>query len=148
MQINNIGVFIAILILIVMLLICHIMNTLYPYPYKRTTINTHKINTHKINTYINNDNDNKNTKNNSINMFNNIAQQKKTLPTQYNIITYDRQNLRIPCDNQAQIPCKIKQAQCKIKPNELSDSEMALIYKAAYEMTGNEILLRALNKKP
>ena len=64
------------------------------------------------------------------------------------VITYDRQNLRIPCDNQAQIPCKIKQAQCKIKPNELSDSEMALIYKAAYEMTGNEILLRALNKMP
>ena len=143
MQINNIGVFIAILILIVMLLICHIMNTLYPYPYKRTTINTHKINT-----YINNDNNNKNTKNNSINMFNNITQQKTALPTQYNIITYDRQNLRIPCDNQAQIPCKIKQAQCKIKPNELSDSEMALIYKAAYEMTGNEILLRALNKMP
>ena len=143
MQINNIGVFIAILILIVMLLICHIMNTLYPYPYKHTTINTHKINT-----YINNDNNNKNTKNNSINMFNNITQQKTALPTQYNIITYDRQNLRIPCDNQAQIPCKIKQAQCKIKPNELSDSEMALIYKAAYEMTGNEILLRALNKMP
>ena len=134
MKLTNIGVFIAILILIIMLLICHIMNTIYPCI---------------TNTNLNNINNNINKKNKIINMFNNVKQ--NTLPTQYNIITYDNQNIKIPCSNQAQIPCKIQkaqEAQCKkiINPNELSDSELALLYKTVYEMAGNEVLLRTLNK--
>ena len=132
MKINNTGVFIAILILIVMLIICHTTNTLYP-----RSQNKH-----------NNKYNNKHYK--QINMFNNVL---KPLPTQYNIITYNKQNTKIPCGDQAQIPCKIIQQQNKcntkdaLNPNELSDSEIALLYKAAYELAGNEVLLRSLNKK-
>lgn len=142
MKLNHTGVFIAILILILMLLICHTMNTLYP----RNTNTSKNTNT--------NTNTSKNTSKNNkiINMFNNIKQ--KTIPTQYNIITYDKQITKVPCGNQAQIPCKITQSQCTtntntklntMNPNELSDSELALLYKSAYEMAGNEVLLRTLN---
>ena len=79
MKLNHTGVFIAILILILMLLICHTMNTLYP---RNTNTNT-------------NTNTSKNTSKNNkiINMFNNIKQ--KTIPTQYNIITYDKQITKV-----------------------------------------------------
>jgi len=71
----------------------------------------------------------------------------RPLPTQYNLITYDNNLGKIPCDSQAQIPCNILQ-QCKNQPNkyELSDSELALLYKEAYEMAGEEVLLRTLNE--
>lgn len=81
------------------------------------------------------------------NSFYNIPSMTRPLPTQYNIITYDNNLGKIPCDSQAQIPCNILQ-QCKNQQTkyELSDSEFALLYKEAYEMAGEEVLLRTLNE--
>lgn len=79
----------------------------------------------------------------TINTFNNIPSITKPLPTQYNIITYDNNLGKIPCNNQAQIPCNI-QKQCT--KSQLSDSELAILYKEAYEMAGEEVLLRTLRE--
>jgi len=116
---NASGVFIAILILIIMLLTCHTMNLLYP----RNTASSN-------------------------NKFENLINKSTIIPTQYNVITYDNHKLQIPCASQAQIPCKVMQKQCtRSAQNTLSDSEIAILYKQAYEMAGNEVLLRTLIKK-
>jgi len=85
---------------------------------------------------------------NTRNSFYNIPSMTRPLPTQYNLITYDNNLGKVPCDSQAQIPCNIIEQQCKNKPikYELSDSELALLYKEAYEMAGEEVLLRTLNE--
>ncbi len=113
---THIGIIIALCILISMLLFCHTMNILYPIQKK-------------------------------INNFNNLPP-IKPLQTQYNIITYDNQLNKIPCGNQAQIPCNITQKQCSTQPTKyiLSDSELAILYKKAYEIAGNEVLFRALQE--
>lgn len=83
------------------------------------------------------------------NNFENVYQQKKMptrpLPTQYNIISYDNHLGKIPCDSQAQIPCQVLQEQCS-QPTQfqLSDSELAILYKEAYEQAGAEVLARTL----
>lgn len=110
------GLLIAICILIIMLLVCHTMNFLYP----RTVVP-------------------------SINKFFDLPS-KIQLPTQYNLISYDNQLAKIPCNNHPQIPCKV-QEQCKTATQtHLSDSELALLYKQAYEMAGNEVLWRTLKE--
>lgn len=111
------GLLIALCILISMLLICHTMNFLF----------THKRNSSS---------------------FYNIPSITRPLPTQYNLITYDDNLGKIPCDSQAQIPCNVIQKQCTNQPTKytLSDSELALLYKEAYEMAGEEVLLRTLNE--
>ena len=73
------------------------------------------------------------------------------LPTQYNIISYDNQLGKMPCDSQAQLPCNIlqqQQTQCSNPSSisKLSDSEIALLYKEAYERAGEEVLIRTLQE--
>ena len=113
---NNTGLFIAICILISLLLVCHTMNFIYP-----------RISNSNRNSFIN-------------------ITKPKPIPTQYNVISYDNNMGKIPCDSQAQIPCNVQQ-QCK-KPTQYqySDSEMAILYKEAYEQAGAELLYRTLNE--
>jgi hypothetical protein len=93
-------------------------------------------------------------RNRSSNNFNNILPTKnssvKALPTQYNLITYDNHSGKLPCSAQAQLPCNIKHQQdeqCSQSQSheQLSDSEIALIYKEAYEQAGAEVLKRTLS---
>ena len=79
------------------------------------------------------------------NTFGDIPSITKPLPTQYNLIAYDNDLGKIPCNNQAQIPCNI-QRKCTPTKYQLSDSELAILYKEAYEMAGEEVLLRALRE--
>lgn len=69
-------------------------------------------------------------------------------PTKYNKIVYGNKNCS-DCSlvGQAEIPCKIIQS-CSEPTDEyqLSDSELAVIYKAAYEQAGTEVLYRTLKK--
>lgn len=124
MSINNTGLFISICILIIMLVICHVMNYLYPR-----------------------------------NLFTDITTPltQKPLPTQYNIIEYDNKLGQIPCEAQAHLPCNIlNQQHTKCSQNtstsqkilsQYSDSELAIIYKVAYEQAGLELLKRTINDK-
>jgi hypothetical protein len=73
------------------------------------------------------------------------------VPTKYNIISYDNELGKIPCDSQAQLPCKVlqqQQSQCSNPSliSKLSDSEIALLYKEAYERAGEEVLIRTLQE--
>jgi len=75
----------------------------------------------------------------------------KPLPTQYNVISYDNHLGKIPCDSQAQVPCQVlqqQQEQCSQSSQptqfQLSDSELALLYKEAYEQAGAELIMRTL----
>lgn len=122
MNFNSTGLLIAICILIIMLLVCHIMNFLYP----RNSNNFENV--HQIQGQM----------------------PTKPLPTQYNIISYDNHLGKIPCDSQAQIPCQVLQEQCSqsTQPTQfqLSDSELAILYKEAYEQAGAEVLSRTLQE--
>ena len=129
MNFKSKGLFIAILILIAMLLVCHISNYIYSKHYKKQ------------------------------NSFSNLPLSMSNLPlaTQYNQITYDKPIDPSLCKNvnEAEIPCSIISS-CSSKnnvpittPYELSESEWAVVYKAAYETAGMEVLSRAIaEKKP
>ena len=125
MNLKSDGVFIAIIILISMMLVCHTAHFFY-----------------------------------DRNNFSNV----KGLPTQYNQIYYDNQSNTSTCNNrppdqvtldkllgQAEVPCATVQKQCpqatQFSLNSLSDSEIAVLYKVAYENAGMEVLNRALQKK-
>jgi hypothetical protein len=114
MIVNQEILFIALFILILLLLTCHISNFLYP---------------------------SNNTKNR--NDFNNYP------PIQYNDIYYYGQPGKNICntlnDSQAQIPCIVR-SQCTPQHTkyQLSQSEIAMLYKFAYEEAGREILRREL----
>ena len=125
MKLQSNNVFIAIIILISMMLICHTAHFFYD-------------------------------KNN----FSNV----KDLPVQYNQIYYDTSNPYGSCNNrkpdqatldqllgQADVPCPVVTKQCpiptKFSLDSLSDSELAVIYKVAYENAGMEVLNRALRKE-
>ena len=121
MIVNQQILFITLFILILLLLTCHISNFLYP--------------SNNINNNINNKTKNRND-------FNNYP------PIQYNDIYYYGQPGQIPCNmynDQAQIPCIVR-AQCNPQPTkyQLSQSEIAMLYKFAYEEAGKEILRREL----
>lgn len=123
---NDNTLLLAISILIGLLLICHVSNFIY----------SRNKNT-------------KNTKNiqNTQNKFINLSIPTNPIPTQYNDIYYYGNPNQVPCKMQgeAQIPCIVRQ-KCN-KSNEesqLSDSEIALLYKFAYEEAGKEILRREL----
>lgn len=118
MNLKSDGVFIAIIILISMMLICHTAHFFYD---KNDFTNT-------------------------------------TLPTQYNQIYYDGSNGS--CNNskpdqkaldkllgQADVPCATKkQCPTQFSLDSLSESELAVLYKVAYENAGMEVLNRALQK--
>lgn len=120
----NSRLLIAVSILIVLLLVCHLSHFFYNY-------------------YKNKNNNEKN--NNEKNEFANIS--GKPLKTEYNEIYYYNDNSKIPCDGskEAQIPCNI-QKKCKPTQYQLSDSEIALLYKEAYEIAGKEVLDRYINE--
>jgi hypothetical protein len=127
MNFKSKGLFIAILILIAMLAICHISNYIYLKQYK---------------------NKNKNKINNS---FSNLP-----LDTKYNEITYEKPIDPSICKNvnEAEIPCSIISSCSTASKNtvpittgyELSESEWAVVYKAAYEAAGIEVLSRTLSE--
>ena len=119
MKLNSSGVVVSILILIIMMLICHSMNFFYP-------------------------------KNNFIDIDSDRPKQ-----TDYNEIYYTNDlNKKQLCANvnQAEIPCDIVRT-CKTEPNKrgldsLSNSEIAVLYKVAYEESAREIFTRTLKEIP
>ena len=127
MNFKSQGLFISILILIFMILICHTVNFLYP---------------------------NKHNKN-SNSFANMILEIPKTFPTEYNKIYYDYndKNKKEECKlkNEAEIPCNIMSSCSTPTPiptkYQLSDSEMAMIYRDAYASAGRELLIRTLNEE-
>ena len=149
MKLNTDGVTISILILIFMILICHTMNYLYP---RKRMPQTIKLN-HKLNIKLNNKLNNlkKNNKNNinSINTFTNTAND-----IDYNKIYYHNQNEKKLCDanldKQANVPCDIIK-KCSddeaLDEYTLSDSELAVLYKVAYEEAAREIFMRTLREE-
>ena len=148
MKLNTDGVTIAILILIFMILICHTMNYLYPRKRMPQTIKLNNKLNHKLN------NLKKNNKNNinSINTFTNTAND-----IDYNKIYYHNQNEKKLCDanldKQANVPCDIikkcsddEEIDEEIDEYTLSDSELAVLYKVAYEEAAREIFMRTLSE--
>ena len=133
MNFKSKGLFIAILILISMLAICHITNYIY---------SKHNKN-----------------KNKNKNSFSNLSLSISKTPvnTQYNQITYDKPIDPSICKNinEAEIPCSIisscsssnKNTVPTTTPYELSESEWAVVYKSAYEAAGMEVLSRTLDEK-
>ena len=133
MNFKSKGLFIAILILIAMLAICHISNYIYSKQYK----NKNKIN----------------------NSFSNLPLSMLIVPvdTKYNKITYEKQIDPSKCENinEAEIPCSIISSCSSVTKTtvpittqyELSESEWAVVYKAAYEAAGLEVLSRTLDEK-
>ena len=156
MKLNTDGVTISILILIFMILICHTMNYLYPRKRMPQTIKlNHKLNhklNNKLNNLIKNNKNNKNNKN-SINTFTNTAND-----IDYNKIYYHNQNEKKLCDanldKQANVPCDIikkcsddEEIDEEIDEYTLSDSELAVLYKVAYEEAAREIFMRTLREE-
>ena len=75
-------------------------------------------------------------------------------PTKYNKIYYTNQNGKTSCDNSGEghpaVPCSVVKAcnaEDQIDANTLSDSELAYLYKVAYEEAAREIFMRTLNGK-
>ena len=123
LKLKSSGVFVAILILIMMMLICHSTNFFYP---KNNFEDVGKRN-------------NKNTP------------LPTPINTDYNEIYYTNESdQKQLCANvnQAEIPCDIVRI-CKPEPTPipkptLSDSEIALFYKVAYNESAREILTRTI----
>ena len=134
MKFKSKGLLISIIILISMMLICHTVNFLYP-------------------------------RNKNSNSFSNLPLfiPNNTLPIEYNNIYYDYSNtdqkLNCKMKNEAEIPCKII-TKCTIPivtptisalptttKYQLSESEIAMIYRDAYFDAGRELLLRTLNEE-
>ncbi len=137
MKLDTDGVAISILILILMVLTCHTMN--YLFPRNTNTIN----NSAGMNNSVSINNSagiNNKTIKQSLDKFFNIPNN-----TNYNKIYYQNQNEKKLCDKDAHphIPCK---KTCSTEEDyALSDSELAFLYKYAYEEAGKEILMRKLN---
>ena len=149
MKLNTDGVTISILILIFMILICHTMNYLYP---RKRMPQTIKLN-HKLNNKLNNLIKNNKNNINSINTFTNTAND-----IDYNKIYYHNQNEKKLCDanldKQANVPCDIikkcsddEEIDEEIDEYTLSDSELAVLYKVAYEEAAREIFMRTLREE-
>ena len=92
------------------------------------------------------------------NRFEDVGKSDKTNPTDYNEIYYTNEsNEKQLCANvnQAQIPCDVVRT-CKTEPtptptpttkrglDSLSNSEIAVLYKVAYESAAREVLTRTL----
>jgi hypothetical protein len=118
MNFNYTGLFIAILFLLGMLITCHLRNY----------FNIPKSN------------------------FINLAIPTGTPYLQYNKISYIPSIKKIPCEiaQQGNFPCSQIQT-CKSpqtsQAEQLSDSELAILYKEAYEQAGLELINRMLNQK-
>jgi len=114
------GVFIAILILLGMLIMCHLRNS------------------NMILTPIKSD-------------FINLGFPKYDKLLEFNKISYIPGKQQIPCEivKQANFPCnQIKNCNTSgLSLDMLSDSELAILYKEAYESAGLELMKRILDKK-
>ena len=141
MKLNTDGVAISILILILMVLTCHTMNYLFPRDTNSMNKSVSMNNSVSMNKSASmNNNINNKTIKQSLDTFFNIPNN-----TNYNKIYYQNSNTISSCDNveHANIPCK---KTCNYEEDyALSDSELAFLYKYAYEEAGKEILLRKLN---
>ena len=118
MNFNYTGLFISILILLGMLITCHMRNY----------FNTPKS------------------------KFINLAVPTRTPPLQYNQISYSPGIQQIPCEiaEQGNFPCSQIQTcstQQDILSSQLSDSELAILYKEAYELAGMEVINRTLKEQ-
>lgn len=120
------GVFVAVLILLGMLITCHLRNYFY---FNQST-------TPPKSAFINLK----------------LAVPTGTPPLKYNQIDYVPGIQKIPCEiaSQGRFPCHEIQT-CLAAPQttqaeQLSDSELAVLYKEAYEQAGLEIMKRALRK--
>lgn len=117
MNFNYIGLFIAVLILLGMLITCHLRN--YFIAPKSDFIN--------------------------------LVVPTGTPPLKYNKISYTPGIQKIPCEIAAQgnFPCS--QIQSCSSPqttqSQLSDSELAILYKEAYELAGLELMKRVITKQ-
>ena len=149
MKLNTNGVMMSILILIFMILTCHTMN--YLYPKKRIQIINPNIKGN-CSTYSNcsgkgpdtcncsgKGTDKSNYDSNTTNELNTFINIPKN--TNYNKIYYTNQNEKQLCDEHAKLPCK---KTCSDDDYSLSDSELAFLYKFAYEEAGREILMRTI----
>ena len=139
MNFKSQGLFISIIILICMILICHTVNFLYSNNHKKNL--SHKNLSH----------------NKNLNSFANMVLEipKTTVPIEYNQIYYDYSNKKEECKikNEAEIPCNIistcnKNQTLSPTPTQfqLSDSEIAVIYRDAYASAGRQLLLNVLNE--
>jgi len=141
MKLNTDGVAISILILILMVLTCHTMNYLFPRDTNSMNKSVSMNNSVSMNKSASmNNNINNKTIKQSLDTFFNIPNN-----TNYNKIYYQNQKEKKRCDKDAHphIPCK---KTCSTEEDyALSDSELAFLYKYAYEEAGKEILLRKLN---
>ena len=116
MNFSYTGLFISVLILLTMLVSCHLSNYFFPK-----------------------------------NKFIDLATPTATPSLKYNQITYSDSKDKVPCDilSQAQIPCN-QVPQCgndlngDKKVDNLSDSEIAMLYKHIYDYAGIEVINRAL----
>ena len=119
MKLQSNGVTISILILILMILTCHTMNYLFPK-----------------------------------NKFENVPQ-----TTSYNTIYYSNKQLcnSVNKDKQAKVPCDVLSSCAELTEEEknkakmgsldsLSESELAVLYKVAYENSAREIFTRTISK--
>jgi hypothetical protein len=136
MNFKSKGLFISIIILILMMIICHTTNFIYP-------------------------------KNKNSNSFSNLELSipNNTVPVEYNKIYYDynkSDQSQCKLKKEAEIPCKIV-SKCTVANSvnsanssiptsiptttkyQLSESEMAIIYRDAYFASGRELLMRTLN---
>ena len=141
MKLNTDGVAISILILILMILTCHTMNYLFPRDTNNMNNSASMNNSVSMNKSASmNNNINNKTIKQSLDTFFNIPSN-----TNYNKIYYQNQKEKKRCDKDAHphIPCK---KTCSTEEDyALSDSELAFLYKYAYEEAGKEILMRKLN---
>jgi len=141
MKLNTDGIAISILILILMVLTCHTMNYLFPRDTNSMNKSVSMNNSVSMNKSASmNNNINNKTIKQSLDTFFNIPNN-----TNYNKIYYQNQKEKKRCDKDAHphIPCK---KTCSTEEDyALSDSELAFLYKYAYEEAGKEILLRKLN---
>jgi hypothetical protein len=127
MNFNHTGLFIAVLILLGMLITCHLRNYFNPRQTPRLTSMPKSD-------------------------FIDLAIPTATPPIKYNKITYNPAKQTIPCEiaNQGSFPCSQIQS-CMDDQNpqttqafQLSDSEIALLYKEAYERAALEVMNRML----
>jgi len=125
------------------MLICHTANFLYP---KHKTHKTHK--THQSNQL----------KQKNSNSFSNLTLSipNNTVPVEYNKIYFDYNDKNNQTDcrlkNQAEIPCKVVAACTPTSSptptqHQLSDSELAVLYRDMYSDAGREVLLRTINEQ-
>jgi hypothetical protein len=119
MNFNHTGLFISVLVLLGMLITCHLRNYFNKPPRSA---------------------------------FINLSVPTGTPPLQYNKISYTPKQEQIPCEIAAQgnFPCsqiQTCQTQTQATDKQLSDSELAILYKITYEQAGLELMNRILQKQ-